>query len=147
MSTKKQVTSYQFTNLIYSNLKKYSKLQTQLIVISPISSEHLYLRVRVDNCFYSYQHQIRVILTHFTPMSFLYPLKTSENHRFSDVFKGYRNVTLDQNWLNLQLIIKVNEPRYKQCEVTPHFSTGKISLKIFFRKGKYWYNQFRKAFW
>ena len=24
----------------------------------------------------------------------------SENHRFSDVFRGYRNVTLDQNGLN-----------------------------------------------
>ena len=28
-------------------------------------------------------------------VTFLYPLKTSENQRFSHVFMGYRNVTLD----------------------------------------------------
>ena len=28
-------------------------------------------------------------------VTFLHPLKTSENERFSDVFRGYRNVTLD----------------------------------------------------
>ena len=30
--------------------------------------------------------------------TFLYPLKTSENQRFSDVFMGYRNVTLQSKW-------------------------------------------------
>ena len=30
---------------------------------------------------------------------FLYPLKTSENERFSDVFRGYRNGTLHKNGL------------------------------------------------
>ena len=28
-------------------------------------------------------------------VTFLYPLKTSENLWFSDVFRGYRNMTLD----------------------------------------------------
>ena len=28
-------------------------------------------------------------------VTFLYPLKTSENHRFSEVFREYRNVTLE----------------------------------------------------
>ena len=35
-------------------------------------------------------------------VTFLYPLKTSENRRFSDVFRGYKKVTLDINgfkWL------------------------------------------------
>ena len=32
-------------------------------------------------------------------VTFLYPLKTSENLWFSDVFRGYRNVTLDSNGL------------------------------------------------
>ena len=27
-------------------------------------------------------------------VTFLYPLKTSENPRFSEVFRGYKNVTL-----------------------------------------------------
>ena len=32
-------------------------------------------------------------------VTFLYPLKTSENLRFSDVFRGYRNVTLGEHGL------------------------------------------------
>ena len=32
-------------------------------------------------------------------VAILYPLKTAENHRFSNVFRGYRNVTLDLNGL------------------------------------------------
>ena len=32
-------------------------------------------------------------------VTFLYPLKTSEKHRFSDVFRGYKNLTLDINGL------------------------------------------------
>ena len=32
-------------------------------------------------------------------VTFLYPLKTSENLRFSDVFRGYKNLTLDINEL------------------------------------------------
>ena len=31
----------------------------------------------------------------YSSVTFLQPLKTSENQRFSDVFRGYRNVTLD----------------------------------------------------
>ena len=34
-----------------------------------------------------------------TNIPFLYPLKTAENQRFSDVFRGYRNGTLVWNWL------------------------------------------------
>ena len=30
---------------------------------------------------------------------FLYPLKTSENHRSSDVFRGCREITVPQNGL------------------------------------------------
>ena len=59
-------------------------------------------------------------------------------------------------------IFKVNESRYKQCEVTQHFFTGKNLLKKIsrkdkywqkplkqkiVRKDKYWQNQLRKAFW
>ena len=31
----------------------------------------------------------------YSSVTFVYPLKTSENQRFSDVFRGYENVTLD----------------------------------------------------
>ena len=33
-------------------------------------------------------------------VTFLYPLKTSEKRRFSDVFRGFKNVTLDINGLS-----------------------------------------------
>ena len=39
-------------------------------------------------------------LTYFQPMFHFYtPLKTSENRRFSVVFRGYRNETLVENGL------------------------------------------------
>ena len=40
-------------------------------------------------------------------VTFLYPLKTSENQRFSDVFRGYRNVTLGEYgliWMHFYLV-------------------------------------------
>ena len=37
-------------------------------------------------------------------------------------------------------------PWYKQCGVTPHFSTGQNLLKKILRKDKYWHNKSRKAF-
>ena len=39
--------------------------------------------------------QISTIKPFKSNVAFLYPLKTSENLWFSDVFRGYRNVTLD----------------------------------------------------
>ena len=49
------------------------------------------------------------------------------------------NITLTQ-------LLKVNESQYKQCGVTPHFSTGKNQLKKILRKDKCWHNQLKKAF-
>ena len=43
--------------------------------------------------------------------------------------------------------MKVNESRYKQYGVTPHFSTGENLLQKILREDKYWHNQLRKAFW
>ena len=34
-------------------------------------------------------------------VTFLYPLKTSKNFRFSDIFRGYRNVTLGEYGLKM----------------------------------------------
>ena len=46
---------------------------------------------------------------------------------------------------------KVNESRYKQCGVNPHFSTAQNLLRTYWeknilRKDKYCYSQLRKAF-
>ena len=41
----------------------------------------------------------RSINPFYSNVTFLCPQKLSENHRFSDVFRGYRNVTLDKNGL------------------------------------------------
>ena len=38
-------------------------------------------------------------------VTFLYPLKTSENLLFSDIFRGYRNVTLGEYGLSLKFVI------------------------------------------
>ena len=35
-------------------------------------------------------------------VALLYPLKTLEKHGFSDIFRGYKNVTLDINGLKDQ---------------------------------------------
>ena len=44
------------------------------------------------------------VLTHFMLMFLLFPLKTSEHFWFSDVFKGYRKVTLTWNGLIIALM-------------------------------------------
>ena len=51
-----------------------------------------------------------------------------------------------QTFVRVYYILKVNESRYKQCEVTPHISTRKNLLKNLLRKDKNWQNQLRKAF-
>ena len=39
---------------------------------------------------------VKLIKPYSPNVTFLHPLKTSENRRFSDVFRGYRNVTLGE---------------------------------------------------
>ena len=41
------------------------------------------------------EYHVLVLNPFSSSVTFLYPLETSENHRFSNVFRGYRNVTLD----------------------------------------------------
>ena len=56
----------------------------------------------LDNTGFTIDMNLRIIIpsTHFinpfkSNVTFLYPLETSENLWFSDVFRGYRNVTLE----------------------------------------------------
>ena len=51
-------------------------------------------------------------------VTFLYPMKTSENQRFSNVFRGYRNVTLDWNELNHVQFLKTNFVIYFELRPT-----------------------------
>ena len=60
-------------------------------------------------------------LTHFSSnVLFLFPLKTSENVWFSDVFRGYRNETLGENRLRLTLkryaLISTNTEKISKIE-------------------------------
>ena len=48
---------------------------------------------------------INMRLIHILPVTFLYPLKTSENILFSDVFRGNRNVTLGEYGLSRVTIL------------------------------------------
>ena len=54
-------------------------------------------------------HKLRFSLTDFMPLVFLYPLKTSENQRFSDVFMGCRKRLVVWNGLKFSLV-NVNKP-------------------------------------
>ena len=56
----------------------------------------LYLGLRIINISMSLKFCCHTFNPFQSNATFLYPLKTSENHRFSDVFRGYRNVTLDK---------------------------------------------------
>ena len=86
-------------------------------------------------------------------VQFLYPLKTSGNQRFSDVFKGYRNGTLALNRLNRKKTLKIAWLIYNsklwgytwlQLRIHGNFSTGKefqksipfpekLNLKLYFK--------------
>ena len=50
--------------------------------------------------------------TEFNPFStnvpFLHPLNTSENRKFSDVFRGYRSRTLVENGLRTALPVEIH---------------------------------------
>ena len=64
---------------------------------------------------------VRVLLTHFSSnILFLFPLKTSENVWFSDVFRDYRDETLGQNRLRLTLkryaLISTNTEKISKIE-------------------------------
>ena len=52
--------------------------------------------------FFHFQHTLKTLLNIFsTNVSLLYPLKTSENRRLSDVFREYRSGTLVENGLTI----------------------------------------------
>ena len=88
--------------------------------------------LRISNSATFPQRNLQNLMTErFSPfqssVTFLYPLKTSENQRFSDVFRGYRNVTQDQNGLKLNLEMfqkNVFEIVGKNtvCEISPNLT-------------------------
>ena len=71
------------------------------IPTNSIFFEFLYTDNLVNVIVLNYLINIRKKLYPFNPFStnapLLYPLKTSENRRFSDVFGGYRKETLVEN--------------------------------------------------
>ena len=64
-------------------------------------------------------------------LNFLNSLKTSENRRFSDIFRGYRSETLVEDGLN-------NEPRFKWILDHPMNLTIDL-IKPFLAKIPIWY--------
>ena len=50
-----------------------------------------------------YARYIKFLLAHFGQCFNNMPLKTSENQRFSDIFRGYRNGTLTRNGSNISM--------------------------------------------
>ena len=56
-----------------------------------------------------FQSRISFVNPFSTSVPLLYPLKTSENLRFSDVFRGYRSGTLVKNRLmQFQKFVDIN---------------------------------------
>ena len=52
-----------------------------------------------------FQITLRIVFNSFsTNVPLLYPLKISENRRFSDAFRGYRKGTLVKNGLKIRKI-------------------------------------------
>ena len=71
-------------------------------------------------------------------VTFLYPLKTLENLRFSDVFRGYRNVTLGEYGLKLANKIPIFFPIFIQFS---EFRTISVSFGNLFYSNTFWWNQ------
>ena len=56
-------------------------------------------------CGYFNRSSRKISFNPYSPnVTFLYPLKTSENWRFSDVFRGYRNITLGEYGLECSIV-------------------------------------------
>ena len=61
----------------------------------------------------------RIALTHFRPMLFLYPLKTTENQRFPDCFEGVQKENIDLKWIKK---LKTFESSYKRVKSLTAFT-------------------------
>ena len=73
-------------------------------------------------------------------------LKQNSISTFSNMFCFYSFITYHVK-RNTISNFKANESWYKQCGVTPNFSTGQNLSKKILRKNKQWHNHFRKSAW
>ena len=73
-------------------------------------------------------------LTHFiTTGLFLYPLKTSENHRFSDVFRGYRKRPVawkGLTYFSQETVYIHYTPPHPPTQLTPLYADALSSFHI-----------------
>ena len=83
--------------LSFSGGTKYLKKKNTILVFIWLTLSS------IDKClwpkFVQWTNICLTHLMHLMPLSLLYPLKTSENQRFSDVYKGYRNRLVASNGL------------------------------------------------
>ena len=71
------------------------KKETMIIDVSILGGTRVCDNERKDRKIQLVKRRNCQIIPYSPNVTFLYPLKMSENQRFSDVFTGYRNVTLD----------------------------------------------------
>ena len=64
-----------------------------------------------------------------TNVSVPYSLKTSENLRFSDIFRGYRSRKLVENWLAENIPLSVESPRYSPGLLNPRLHKSETYMK------------------
>ena len=102
-----------------------------LLQICCVFSEHIFLRTTLESCFlelfYWYSQDFMNINPFQANAPFLYPLKTSENHRFSGVFRGYRNGELAGTGLICHLRKSSNKGGSKYF-IRHHFLSCKLDL-------------------
>ena len=82
--------------LLFNHINRGVTFGWLIIAREWCSNKFIFLCLKLNNSSFINPFQASI--------SFLYPLKTSENHRFSDIFRGHRNGTLTWNGLILYAV-------------------------------------------
>ena len=81
-----------------------------------------------------------ILIFKLTRVPLLYPLKTSESQRFSDVFRGYRNETLVENGLNdKSYFVKTFDNAYLKKYGDIHLNLSVFRKLVGLLKAGFWY--------
>ena len=80
-----------------------------------------------------------ILIFKLTRVPLLYPLKTSESHRFS-VFRGYRNGTMVENGLNDKIyFLKTSDNAYLKKYGDIHLNLSVFRKLVGLLKAGFWY--------
>ena len=109
------------------------------IKLQSIILDHLFIRTAMEGCLNYKWHCSDAPVTNFNPFHatdlFWYPMKTSENQRFSNVFRGYQNRSVTWNGLtHLLPALSFDSPdNIKKPEVENQIGSWQVFLSLFFQ--------------